>query len=154
MARISGDLTDVVNMFRHFGKSHPRAGGSAFSFDPTRPEHPGIERRPDDRAPLDQRRDLVVAELTMVRHQRASVPMAGPDRTVEVVLSFPKTFIAKMGRIENDPEPVHLLQQFAAGAPEPSRRIGALRIRARAIMGRANRPQPLPMRALKITHRL
>ena len=47
---------------------------------PARHEHPRVERRADDAAAFDQGLDLIVGQLSLMRHDRPAIGMARPDR--------------------------------------------------------------------------
>ena len=50
--------------------------------------------------------------------------------------------VAEMRDVQNDPQPLHFAQQFAAGRPELAGRVGALRVHAWAVMRGSDGTQP------------
>ena len=71
-----------------------------------------------------ERADLIVAELPVVRHERAAVVVAGPDGPAESVERLPEAVVAQVGGVEDDSEPLHLRAaarvRFAPMPPEAS----------------------------------
>ena len=83
VTRVAGDLANVINVVNDSLQLQTDRFRRRFPANPARHHHPGIERRANYRASLDQCLDLFVAELATVRHQRAAVLMARPDSTVK-----------------------------------------------------------------------
>src|SRR5215472_15540346 len=81
---------------------------------PTVDHHNGVEGHADHRPALDDRFDLLVCELPVPVSQRAAVVMAGPQRPGVAPQRILETLVAEMGHIQNDSQPLHLFEQFAA----------------------------------------
>ena len=61
VARVAGDLADVIDVVDDRLERHAGGLRRRFAADPAGHHHPGVERRADDRAALDQPLDLIVA---------------------------------------------------------------------------------------------
>src|SRR6266540_3340529 len=81
MAAVASQLADMVDMIDDIAQRDSWVGGDVARSDhPGRPDHPGVERRADHPVARDNRADLLVVELALVRHQRAAVVVAGDHR--------------------------------------------------------------------------
>src|SRR4051794_26488152 len=76
-------------------------------------------------------------------HQRPAIRVTCPNRPAKGIKRFPKAHIAQMRDIQNNPQPTHLREQFSASCSEAPRSIGALGVRTRAVMRRADGAQTL-----------
>ena len=114
--RAAGDVADVVDVIDERLERHAGSLRRRHAALPARIEHPRVQRDADHRAARGQRANLVVAELAVVRHQRAAVVVAGPDAPAEGVERFPEAVVAQVGGVQDEPEAVHLLQQRPADA--------------------------------------
>ena len=104
-------------------------------------EHPGVERRADDGAALDQPLDLVVGELPLVRHQRAAVVMAGQHRAAVDLQRLVEALVGQVRHVEDHADAFHLLEQRPALREEAAFGAGAVGVRADAVVGRADDAQ-------------
>ena len=82
--------------------------------------------------------------------ERAAVLMAGPERAVVEVERVPEAFVAEVRDVENDAEPLHLLEQIVAGRRQRPFGVGAVRVAAGAVVRRAERPQAVCVAALQV----
>ena len=87
-----------------------------------------------DRAAFNERLDLLVAELAVVRREGAAVRVARPDRAVKMFERLPEAIVAQMRRVEDQPEAVDLAKQLAPFFGEASARIRPIGIHAGAIV--------------------
>src|SRR5207302_5782316 len=99
------------------------------------------------------RLDLLIAELAVVRHQRATVLMTRPDSAVKQVQRFPEAIVAEMRHVEDHTQPFDLLEQLAAFRVESTAGIRAVGINPRSIMCRTNGAQSLFVSALQMIQR-
>src|SRR5262249_38405528 len=76
---------------------------------------------------------------------------AGPDSPVEMIERVAEAVVTKVRRVEDDAEPLDLLQQLASADPEVTRRARAVRVHARTVVRRPHRPQPLRVRAFEVS---
>src|SRR2546429_6533300 len=102
MTRAARDLANMVDMLDDFLQGQTRALRRRLLAHPAGDQHPGIQRRANHRAALDERLDLLVAELPIVRHERATILVACPHRTGEQIKRFPEAVIAEMCHVEYD----------------------------------------------------
>ena len=84
---------------------------------------PGTSIQASKAAPMtaprcDQLADLIVGELAVVRHERAAVGVAGPDRPAKVIERVAEALVAEVGHVEDHAQPLHLAQQLAAARAE------------------------------------
>ena len=71
----------------------------------------------------------------------------------ECVERLPEAVVAEVGRIEDDAEPLHLLQQRPARFADAASGIGSLRVRAGTVVRRPDRPQAVVPRPLDVIQR-
>ena len=107
-------------------------------------DHPGVERRADDRAARDELADLIVGELTVVVDERAAVRVARPHRPAKMIERVAEALVAEVRRVEDHAEPIHLAQELAAARAEVALRVGALRVDARAVVAGPTARSPWP----------
>src|SRR5437660_8620532 len=107
-------------MVDHAFEFHSCLLRSGFSEHPAGCQHPRVQRRADDRIPLDQGFNLFITELPDMRHQRSAILMTCPDRPGENIQRLPETIIAKVRGIENETDPLHLFEELAACGIESS----------------------------------
>ena len=121
--------------------------------NPSGYEHPGIEHAADDRATLDQLSNLIVGELPIVRDESAAIRVARPDRSVEMIERIAQAFVAEVRHVKDDPEPLHLLDQFSSLCAEIASRVRAVGVSPRPVVGRADRAESLRVRTLEMLRR-
>jgi len=105
---VASQLAEVVNVGDDLFQPQIRILWCRLIANPVRNHHPGVQCHAHDRAACDQRSDLFVVQLTVVRNQRATVGMTSPYRPLEYRQCLPKRLVAKMGHIQDHPQPVHL----------------------------------------------
>ena len=105
--------------------------------------HDGIEGHADDRPAPDQLPDLVVIKLAVPVRQGAAVGMARPDRAGVMIHRIPEALVTQMGGIQDQPQPLHLPQQFPAPGRQGALVIGPAAVDTRPVMGEADGPQPV-----------
>ena len=123
---VAGQLADVVDVIDERRASRRRSRAS-FCRGPSRDDHPGVERRADDRAAVDERADLLVVELPLVgtsERQLLWLAQTGPSKD----RAPPESFVGEVGGVEDDAQPLHLAQQLAAESIEAAGGVRALRI--------------------------
>ena len=150
VTRIAGDLAHVIKMINDSVQLQTDRFRRRFPADPARHHHPRVQRRADHPAALDECLDLFVAELAIVRHQRAAVLMACPDSTVEQIERFPEAIVAKMRHVENHSQPFSFLEQLATLCVEPAAGVCAVGINSRPVMRRTDGAQALFVGALQM----
>ena len=133
---------------RHAGRLRGRH--AAF---PAGDQHPRVECRADHAAALDHALELPVAELPVARHEGAAIAVAGPDCAAENIHRLVKRLVAQMRHVENNAEPLHLAQQVRPRRAKAAALVGAGRVGARAVMGRAKRAQAALVRAFEVLQR-
>ena len=153
VAGVAGELADVIDVIDHVFRASRRRLGRRLAAHPAGHEHPRVERRADHGVALDEIADLVVGELAVVRHQRAAILWLAHTGPLKVIQRLPEAVIAEVSDIEDDAEPLHLAQQFAAARVEAAARVGAVRIHARPVVRRADGAQALGVGALQVLKR-
>jgi hypothetical protein len=98
---IAGDLANVIDMIQDPLQLKTDAFRRGFAPHPSGDHHPCVQHGAYDRATLQKRFDLLVAELAIMRHERPTVRMTGPKRPVKVVQRLPKTVITQVGNIQD-----------------------------------------------------
>src|SRR2546430_4356319 len=106
---VAGKLANVVDMVDNGFQAHRGAG--RFSSNPARIEHPGIEGGANDRVALDQGTDLVICKLTISRHERPAVMVAGQHPAFEKFHCLPEALISQMSHVQNHAGLLHSLDQ-------------------------------------------
>src|SRR5699024_4141483 len=76
--------------------------------------------------------------------------MAGPDRSIKMIECFPKAFFAKVGRIQNDIEPLHFPKKLLALRSDAAGSIGALGIDSGPVMSRTDRSKTIVICFLEV----
>ena len=143
---VAGDLADVVDVVDQPIERHARVLRGAPPPLPARHDHPGVERNANHGAPLDQRADLIVGELPVVRHERAAVGVARPHRSAERLAALPRSWCRRDASHRGS----HRAAPSPAAARGRGRRVRRLRpCRARTfpdrnapVRSRAGRPPP------------
>jgi len=110
MPGVAGQLADVVDMLEQSLQLKTDGLGRRLAAHPARRQHPPIQCHADDRVPLDERLDLFIGKLAVMRNKRATVGVAGPDAPFKVVKRLPKTLIAQMRCIENNAKSFQFLE--------------------------------------------
>ena len=153
VTRGAGYLTEVVDLIDNMLQCDPGGLGRGLAADPSWDEHPRVKGDPDHRVSRGERFELVVAELPRMRHQRAAILVARPDRAVKEFEGFPKAVVAQMGEIKNKFQTIHFAQQIAAFGMEAAARAGSVRIDAGAVVRGADGAQTLRMSAGQMIER-
>ena len=115
-------------------------------------DHPGVERHADHRAAVDERADLIVGELPVVRHERAAIRVARPHRPAERGRAPPRSSSSQRcvaSRITPS-------RSISRSSSRPRRRyrlgVRAVRVVAGPVVRRADRASPLDG-PLEVPHR-
>src|SRR3954463_1895963 len=67
-----------------------------------------------------------------------------------MVQRVPQALVAEVSDVENDPEPLDLLQQLSSFWPEITIRVGAVRVPSGAVVGWPHSAEPLPICVLQV----
>ena len=146
----AGELADVVEVIDDRLDLDARFQRRRFAADPAGDHHPGVERGADHGVAADQFLELLVAELPLVGHEGPAVVVAGPDRPVVEVQRLPERLVGEVGDVEDDSQPLHFAHQVAPGRRQAAAGAGAWAVAARAVVGRADRPQAAGVGPLQI----
>ena len=103
------DLADVINVVCDGIERYTGVG--AYVFDEAGLKHPYIERHANHAAALDDRANLLVAELALVWHEGAAVVVTGDHHPCKNLQRFPEAPIREVGEIENHADFSHPTQQ-------------------------------------------
>src|SRR5262245_10706499 len=150
MPRRAGELANVVNVIDDRLDLATGFVRRRFAADPTRDHHPGVEGRADDCVATDQFFELIVVELSLMGHQSAAIVMAGPNGAVAEIEGFPEGFVSEMSDVEDDLQPLHFLDQLAAGCGQAARSAGAGAVSAGAIVGGTDGAESAFVRSFEI----
>src|SRR4051812_38940776 len=153
MAGVAGNLADVIHVVDHRFERDAKRLWSRFSPHPARHQHPRIERRPDNRPTADQLADLIVRELPVVRDERPAIRVTGPHSALEMIEGFPKTVVAEVRHIKDDSKPLHLAKKLTSTDADSTRRIRALGVDARSVVGRTDGSQTVRISPLEMVER-
>ena len=151
---LPGELADVIDVVGDGLERDAGTLGRRRAADPAGDEHPGVERRADDRAARDELPELFVGELALVRHQRPAVRVARPHRPAKMIHGVAEAVVAQVRGVEDHPEALHLAR--AAPGPRAPRSPVALvplRVDAGTVMRRADGAQTLRVGALEVRQR-
>lgn len=110
MPTISRELANVINVIRDLCER------DAFivlrTACPAGAEHPVVEGNTNHAIPRDDRMDLFIVKLALMRNKRATIVMACKHGTFETVHGFPECLIRKMREVKQDSKPVHFPEQL------------------------------------------
>ena len=89
----------------------------------------------DDAGALDDRLEVIVGELALVRDEGAAVVVAGQYWSVIVVQCFPEGLVGQMSQGEDNAGFFHFLQQSGTLIGEAAFGSGAVCVGANAVVG-------------------
>ena len=152
--RVAGQLADVVHVVDHVRQLHAGLLRRGLAAHPAGHHHPGVERA--RRSPRRARSSALICSSVNCRWSGTSarqllwLAQTGPSKHFQ---RLPKALVAQVRGVEDDAQPLHFGEQFAAEAVSPPAGVRARRVAARAVMRRAERPQARGVGPLQICRR-
>ena len=141
VACVADELADVVNVVADFLDAEAELLRRGAFVRPAMDHHDCIECHADDSAACDEFADLFIGELAVPVCERTAVMMARPDGAAEMIQRVAHGFVAEVRDIEDDAEPLHFLQQFAAPRRERPFVVRAVAVDSRPVMHGAERDE-------------
>ena len=83
-------------------------------------------------------------------YKSPAIIMACPDRPGINTQGLPECIIAKMGRIENDPQFIHFFKKLNATCTQSATRIRPIRVAPGPIMRRAKSPESITISLFQV----
>jgi len=120
---------------------------------PAGDHHPTVEDAADDGVTLDEKFDLLIAELTGIVDQRAAVGVTRPDGAAENFEGLKKGGVTEMGGVEDDPEFIHFANQISTALAESADLVVPVGVAALSIVRGAERAQSCLVGAFEIVWR-
>jgi hypothetical protein len=132
------ELADMVDMVDYIIQRHQGVRWiKPFTDHPARFEHPGIESRTDHPIAGNDRPQLIVAELALMRDQCTTVVVARENWATVVIQGLPERLIRAVGEIEEHTQAIHFTQQWWSEGGKTQLGSSTTGITAGAIMGNA-----------------
>ena len=151
----AGELADVVDVVDQLRQRHVTLVGRVVLR--TLQDHPTVEHDADNAAALGDGEDLFVAELAVMRHERAAVAVADEHGLRVDVHRLRQGGVADVRYVQDHAQPFELLDQFDAGVGERPVAAGAHGVGPRAVVRDARRAEPLvepPLQMLGVDDRI
>ena len=135
---VAGDLADMVDVVDDGFEGGGVLLWGGLSWNPAGEQHPGVKGDSDDGASLDEKADLWVVELALVRRGGTAGGMTGPNGAVEKFETFLKIFVCEVSDVENDSHLIHFVEKVSSTGGEDSFGIRAGGVDSSSIMRKTN----------------
>ena len=94
---------------------------------------------------------MIVGELAWIVNKSPAIVVTGPNGALVEVERFPKSLVAQVGGVEDEPQPVHFTQQFPTLLGKRPDLIVTKGVAPLAVMGGTQGAQALFMGSFEIS---